>query len=314
MRRLLYDSSQVQNQCHTTVSQDGAPGNSRNVLKGIAQALDDRFLLADQLVDHQTEALTLAFGHDQQGLARILGARFDSKLTVQAHYRGQITAHHDRLGPILNRENGVSGGPEHLTDGEQRHDIALAPYSHHQAVDDGEGQRHLKSERGTLSGAGLNLDVTAQFLDLPPDDIHPHATAGDVGNLRRGGETRLKYQVKDVIFRKMLGIGDQAFFEGLGHDARGVQTAPIVGYLDDDMACLVACAQTNAGHRVLARRHASIRTFDAMVQRVAHHVHEWIGLFFDYGAVDFSFLAANVQFRGLSHFAGQIADLPGHAR
>src|ERR1035438_3154085 len=38
-----------------------------------------------------------------------------------------------------------------------------------------------------------------------------------------------------------------------------------------------------------------------------------IGQFFHDGAVDFGFLAADFQFRGLSHLAGQIAHLPCHA-
>src|ERR1039457_3971600 len=89
MRAFLIQSSQVQNQCHAAIPQDGAPGTPRIFLESVTQALDDGFLLANQLVHHQAEALALAFSHDQQPLTGILGTRLDHKLTVEADHREQ---------------------------------------------------------------------------------------------------------------------------------------------------------------------------------------------------------------------------------
>ncbi len=53
--------------------------------------------------------------------------------------------------PLLHRPDGFRGGTEHLAHRKQRHDVALLPDPHHQAVDDRQRERQFQKERGALA-------------------------------------------------------------------------------------------------------------------------------------------------------------------
>jgi hypothetical protein len=119
------------------------------------------------------------------------------------------------------------------------HDVALAAHAHHQAVDDCQGQRQLEEKGGAAPHARPDFDSSAQLLDVPPDHVHAHAASGNVGDLGRGGETRLENQVEDLVFGELFFRRDQPLLNGLGLDFGGVQPAAVVADFDDHLAGLV---------------------------------------------------------------------------
>src|SRR5579864_6980590 len=74
MRVPFVDTPHVQDQPHPAVSQNGAARNPLDALHGFAQTLDDDLLLANDLIHHQAEILSSAFGNDEHALRRLLGA------------------------------------------------------------------------------------------------------------------------------------------------------------------------------------------------------------------------------------------------
>ena len=131
----------------------------------LLQALDDDFLLADEIVHHQTELAPFTLGDDQQSFPGVLGFRLDAKDAVQAHDR-QRHPYQDRLVAAFDGEDLLRRGSKHFFDREDWNDVPVLADADHKAIDNRQGKREAVIRSGRLcNGGGLNFNPAAQFLE-----------------------------------------------------------------------------------------------------------------------------------------------------
>ena len=67
---------------------------------------------------------------------------------------------------------------------EGRNHEAIGSDAEQDAVDNGKRQRQLDRERRPLAARRLNVDASAQRLDVAPHDVHADAAARQLGHSR----------------------------------------------------------------------------------------------------------------------------------
>ncbi len=105
---------------------------------------------------------------------------------------------------------------------------------------------------------------------------------------------------------------DQALLDGLGDELLAIQTAAVVANLDNDAVALVEGVERDLPDLRLARGAALVRRLDAVIDRVADHVHEWIGDLLNDVLVELGLLAADDEFDLLAGLAGHVPDEATH--
>ncbi len=106
---------------------------------------------------------------------------------------------------------------------------------------------------------------------------------------------------------------DQAALNGFGEDTFAVESAAVVGDLDHHQPGLMLRLEQQARGGGLAVALPVFGTFDAVIERVAHHVHQRIGELFDDGAVEFDIVALRFHHDVLAELAREIAHETLHA-
>ena len=111
-----------------------------------------------------------------------------------------------------------------------------------------------------LPRLGLDLDPSAQRVDVALDDVHADAAARDLGDLLGGREPGRENQLMYVGWRQHRAGGDQAVLDRLLSRIRSVfEPGAVVGNLDDDVAALVEGAQRAADPSRTCRRRSARR-------------------------------------------------------
>jgi len=59
----------------------------------------------------------------------------------------------------------------------------LIEAAHNERGNNGQGEGNTHAHRGSLAGAGVDLDLAADLLHVGADHIHAHAAAAHVGDL-----------------------------------------------------------------------------------------------------------------------------------
>ena len=110
-----------------------------------------------------------------------------------------------------------------------------------QRRDDGEGQRNFDREGRAGADRGFEVDGAADRVDIGLDDVHADAAAGDAGDGIGGREAGAEDEFVDlrVGHSVEIGLAGEPGLGGLAADPVGVETAPVIGDLDDDVAAFV---------------------------------------------------------------------------
>ena len=85
-----------------------------------------------------------------------------------------------------------------------------------------------------------------------------------------------------------------------------VQAVAVVADFDMNLATFMACLECDQPSACLMQTHAVLRQFDAVVNRVAKHVHQRIADRFYEFAIQFCVLSTDSQLDFLSHLATNI--------
>ena len=233
-------------------------------------------------------------------------------MPAQPQERREPPANRDQFTAALDRSHGAGQRAKRFLDRERGNDVPLVADAHQQPLDDGQRQGDVGGEPGALPGHRFDLHLAANLFDIPPHHVHPHAAAGEARDLLGGRKSGHENQVEDLGFReRFLGI-DEPPLHGLGQDPAGVQAATVVLDLDNDESPLVKGFQRDRARGRLARRGPLTGQFDAVVGRVADHVHERIAQLLDDGSVEFRLLPLQPEVDLLAEIAGQIANEPRH--
>jgi len=192
---------------------------------------------------------------------------------------------------------------------ELRHGEALAAGLDEERGDDGQRQRDLDRKGGADAGRGLQIDRTADLLDVGTHDIHADAASGNAGHIRGGGKARPEDEVADfrIGLRCDLGFARQSEVDGLGPDAVEIEAAAVIGDLDDDVPALVAGAEGYPALGRLAGGTPLRGALDAMIRAIADEVSERILDQLQHLAVELGLSALHFQVDLFAELGRQVA-------
>ena len=226
------------------------------------------------------------------------------QLVAQPQHRGVL----DALDAMLR----IVAHAHQLDHRQLRDREAIAGALHDQRGDDRERQRNLDDEARALAEHRLHVDDAADLIDVGAHDVHADAAAGDARHLRRGREAGREDELLDLRLRHLvdLGFGDQTAGDRLRLDARGVEAAPVVGDLDDDVAAFVPGGEPDRALLGLAGGAPLGRHLEAVVGRVAHHVDQRVLDQIEHLPVELGLGAVHLEFDRLAELGGEVAHDP----
>ncbi|MNF33930.1 hypothetical protein D3C84_147610 [compost metagenome] len=199
---------------------------------------------------------------------------------------------------------------EDLVDVDQREGERLVAEHDHQRRHDRQGQRHLDDDLRTLALGRVDVDRAVELGNLGFHHVHAHAATRHVGDLGLGREARGEDQVVALELVEPVGrvLVQQALFHGLGAQHVGVHALAVIGDRQEDMIAFLLGRQHHLAAARLAGGLAFLGGFDAMVDGVAHQVHQRIGQRLDQVLVEVGFFADQLQIDLFLQAARQIAD------
>src|SRR5438067_1309281 len=308
----------VEDQGHAPVAEDRGAGDAGDVGEVVAERLDHGLPGAEELIDDETGARAVVL-YDQDVLAGGRGGRTlcaptdaNAALTGRGAQRAPSTVHpeqlphsHVRYDLVAKEQHArrllarlVGGELDAFDDALHRHDPRLFAGSDAEAFDDREREWEADGERRADAFTRLDGDRAAQRFDAAPHDVHPHAPAGEVGNLLRRREARLE---DDAV---------------VGADGSAVEPRAVVGDADGDRPGLVLGRQGDVADGRLSLGYALARRLDAVIDGVADHVRNGIAQELDGGGVDLDVVADRAEARVLAVDRGGVAHrarvLPEH--
>src|SRR5262249_27435972 len=141
------------------------------------------------------------------------------------------------------------------------------------------------------------------------DDVHAHATTGDVGGLGRGREAGGEDQLHRGPIVHAIGhfLGDDLLVYGARLELVRVHAAAVVLDGDDDVVLLVPGRQLDGPGFGLAAGLALIRHLQAVVDGIAQQVNDGVVDLLDDRAVELRFLAFDDEIDLFVQLAGQVA-------
>ena len=275
--------------------------------------LDDDFLGVEHAVDHDAEGVGADLGDDDEALRGVDAAVLaELEHVVQADERQQAVAQAQERGIVdpLDRRLGTGRRAHEFEHADLRDREPLARAFDDERRHDGERQRDLDDEAGALAALELELDRTADLLDVGAHDVHAHAAPRDRGDDGGGGEAGLEDELRDLLVgeRGRLGLAAHAVLDGLLLDLVDVETAAVVRDLDDDVAAFVEGVEVDAARLGFAGRTALFGPFEAVVGAVAHEMRQRVLDELEHLAVELGVLAVHLQVDLLAQFVAEIAD------
>ena len=178
--------------------------------------------------------------------------------------------------------------------------------SHHDAEGEGEANRR------SLAGHAARFDVAAEPVDRRADRVQAHTSARQLRDRGRRRESRREDQVDDFRVahgRERFARDHVALLRNLAN-LRDVDSAAVVRDFDQHVLAFAQGAQADRRDGGLACGGARRRGLDAVVHRVAQHVHERLDEDFDDGLVRFGVFALDDQRHGLAQLGRHLAYQP----
>ena len=159
---------------------------------------------------------------------------------------------------------------------------------------------------------GFDVDVSVHALDDPLHDIHADPAAGLVADLFGRGESRQENELDRFSFRHVLGDvrADQSPLDRFGANLLDIESGAVVFDFDQDGVAAMGGMQIDRTGRRLPLRDAHGRRFDAVVDGIAHQVHQRIHQSLDHARVHFGVLTGRDQGDFFSCRSGHLTRRP----
>ena len=284
----------------------------RDVPEDLRHGFDHDFFRVEHLVDHDAEGIGPHLGDDDEDLVVGTYLSFAHFKEIEQRHQGQEAVAQSQEGRIvdhLDRVLRVGRCAYEFQHTDLRNGKALAAAFDDQRRNDRQRQRNLDCEGGAPAGHGLQLDGAADLFDVGAHHVHADAAARNAGHLLRRREPGFENKLLDfhIAHALQLGLAGKAVFEDLGRDSFGIETPPVVGDLDDDVAALVVGVEPDRAGFRLARLPALLRRLQAVIRGVADHVRQRILDQLENLAVQFGFGADHLHFDLLARLHRKIA-------
>jgi len=176
----LHQPMRIKDQCHSAVAQNGGAGYKLHLPVEPSQALDDRLMVAQNLVNNEAVTPILSLGHHDLLSFGALGVYIEEvpEPDIWNKFLANIC---DMLAVglfnVLSRQFDAFKGV-----GQWKHEEVL-PDPHLQSVDDGHREWQTQCHSGSRSEFARDVDSSAQRLHFLMHHVHANSTAGDVGHL-----------------------------------------------------------------------------------------------------------------------------------
>ena len=187
------DGAGIEDQGQIGVAEHGCAGVEADVFEHGGERLDDDLFRVGEPIDDEAEAAAIGIEHGDEVVALggglVLAAGHQQ--AVKKDQRQELAAQpverraldpFDGCGGLLGR-NVNKFRERALGQGE-----ALVDAAHDERGNDGQGERNAQAERGSLAGAGVDLDFAADFFHVGADHVHADAASADIGDRSGGGE------------------------------------------------------------------------------------------------------------------------------
>lgn len=202
--------------------------------------------------------------------------------------------------------------PHDLVDIDLGDGVAQSLHRDDQGRHDGQGQGQLDGDRRASIHRRGDIDDAPETLEGRQHHVHAHATAGDVRDLGRHGESGLEHKFVGfpVAERGRLFGRDQSPLKRSATQGLGVHPATIVGDLDVDLPRTMEGPQPDPALALLALGLAVFGGLDPMIDGVAYQVGQGIVDRLDDVLVQLDLGALDLDADLLAQLGGQI---PHHA-
>ena len=169
-----HEVSDIENQRHSAVAENGRTGEGFDVGVKLGQRLDHGLAVADHLVDHQAHA-GFAGRYDHHLLVGF-DLRSGLEQFAQAQERHQAAADVEEVAAAIGGHR-VPRQLDAFLDGRKRNRVTAAADAHQHALDDRERERQPQRDRRTRARFRIEVDAAAQALDRALDHVHADAAA-----------------------------------------------------------------------------------------------------------------------------------------
>src|SRR5579872_5603193 len=205
-----------------------------------------------------------------------------------------------------------AAGPHQFQHGKLRDCETLAARFNDESRNDRQRERNLYGECRSYVRPRLQFYGAADLLHIGADHVHADSTPGNASDGGCGRKAGRKDQVAD--FRIRLGgqfaLAQQTLFQREGADPLNVETAAVIGNLDDDVAALVAGRQPNPAGSWLAGCKPFSRAFDAVIGAVADEMRQRVLDHLQDLPVEFGIGTVHLEVDVFSKFAAEVAHDP----
>ena len=160
------------------ITQDGSTSQHLQAGQQLAQRLDNDFLLANQVVHHNTNLVIpyMDYYHEDIILISSLLAPRHAQYLVQAGNRDNLSPDDDNL-LVLDSLDVIRRNIDGAVNGAKRNSVHLILHLHQHSLDDSQGERQLDLEYGALVYLGLHIHMSPQGLDLAAHHVHAYAAS-----------------------------------------------------------------------------------------------------------------------------------------
>src|SRR5581483_1834991 len=176
-------------------------------------------------------------------------------------------------------------------------------------------QALVQCTRARLDAEELVQADDRQVIAAERDDLGMAGEPGDAGRLElhrlHDGEPRHEDELADLGIGQRVVGADEPSGARLGEDACPIEAAAIIAYLHGDVAAAVRGVEVHGPLSGLTRRSAHFRGLDAVIEAVAHEVHQRIADLLQHRLVELGLLAGELE---LDLLAEALREIAYHAR
>ena len=199
-----------------------------------------------------------------------------------------------------------------LDDRVERNRVQFVGHAHEQRLDDRQRQRQFDRElacpcRAPNRPRRSPLSRVMFFLTISMPTPRPLTSVTDLG----GREARRKDQFHDLAVAGPVVLRQQALFDRSRAHLFDRNPAAVVGDFDDDLIAFVIGVELQRAGARFAARFAHVRRFDAVIDAVAHEVHERFADFVDDRLVEVGVAAVDLE---LHFFIARFREVAHHPR
>ncbi len=262
------------------------------------------FALVDQRIHCQRHGAPIA-PQDQGDPRRCVAGerRFGADDGLQRHERNDPVLEQQHL-PAFDRRDVAGIDAQHAIDrGEVEPERVRADGNQHNAVG-GNGQRQAQHERGAAR-RGAYRHRAAQRFDLGPHDVEADAAARKIGYARSGRDAGHEDSLREVVVAEL----DAAFAHALAQTVE-VEAPAVIAHAHLERADLQLRRQPHDPLGRFSAPRAFGRSFNAVIDRVAHQLDQRIAQAVDGEAIDADLRAPDFE---AHRFAGRLGHIAHHA-